>query len=467
MSRSLFLAAALAATTSLAAQESYWIANRGSLDVMEISACGEVLNTYPLGIPLRSAHLAPDGKIWVVRSGSTQFDILNPDGTVAVSPNGALGSPYEIAFDAAGHAWVSGGTGVEEFDANGNSLNTYPLTAGAPLGITVDADGNKWIAHRVGPPGSVSRIDGTTGAVTNIPLTPNSLILPTKVYADARGPGNSSHIWVIGDNRGAGEILELDPAGMLLRQIIPDPSGSFGSITADVDPATGVVRNVYVGDFRNGNIWTVDASTGTFGPPTLGGATVLGLTTGGFGNVWSTDRTSVALNRLDPMTLNQETATTVGAGVQSAVATLWQHATVVDPFGDPDGDTIPSFLEIQNGSSPFDACSTPRASLSVEGAASIGSATALQLNSSGGFTGIYFGTGRATPPLTIPGIACTGGIDPMTVLPLSLVFTGTSTLPLTIPADPGLVGTTLYAQGVNQLTGTPDTFCNTTCWVFY
>ena len=69
----------------------------------------------------------------------------------------SMGSPYDVAFDRNGNAWVSGGSGVEQFDANGLSLMTYPLPAANLLGIVVDADGNKWIAHRNAAPSSISR----------------------------------------------------------------------------------------------------------------------------------------------------------------------------------------------------------------------------------------------------------------------------------------------------------------------
>src|SRR5690606_302244 len=117
--RSVALPILALACTGLTAQETHWLANRTSGHVMEVALSGEVLTTVTLGNSLRSAHVAPDGKIWVVRFIQSNFDILAPDGTPISSPAFSLGSPGDIAFDANGHAWVSGGTGVEEFDANG------------------------------------------------------------------------------------------------------------------------------------------------------------------------------------------------------------------------------------------------------------------------------------------------------------------------------------------------------------
>src|SRR5690606_14761160 len=210
------------------AQEAHWIGNRTSGDVMKVALSGEVLTTATLGNSLRGAHVAPDGKVWVVRFIQGNFDILSPDGTVIASPAFSHGSPYDIAFDANGHAWVSGGTGVDEFDANGNLVQSIGLQTSAALGIAVDSQGNKWIANRSGPPGAVSRIDAVTGNVTVHALPGGSSIMPTRVYADARGMSGASHIWVIGD--GGGELHEFDINGTHLNGYTLDSSGNFGSI---------------------------------------------------------------------------------------------------------------------------------------------------------------------------------------------------------------------------------------------
>jgi DNA-binding beta-propeller fold protein YncE len=462
--RSTTIAASLLLSSLALAQESYWIASRTSGTLDEIDVCGSVRQTVTLGYALRSAHVAPDGRIWVVRFGGSLIDVLNPDGTSLASPTYPLGAPYDIAFDRNGHAWVSGGTGVCEFDAAGNFVQQFPLGTGAPLGITVDADGNKWVAHRIGPPGSLSRIDAISGVVTVHPLAQGSAILPTKVYADFRGIGQSSHIWVIGDNRGAGELVEFDAAGNELNRYVVDGAGNFGGLVADVDPGSTTARYVYISDFRNGNIWQVDAATGAaIAYP--GPVDSLGIAIDGFRNLWATKRTGAEVWRHDAGTGNFEVAAPVGAGVQSSLSTGWHYATTVDPLGDLDGDGTPNFAEALRLSSPFDPCSTPNVSLSVEGPTGIGTATAIRAEGTG-VTAVAFGTARAASPLRVPGIGCTFQIELTTLLPVAVTIPAGTSLPLNIPADPGLVGLVLFAQGLN-LTGGTAAFSNATCLKFY
>src|SRR5690606_3396793 len=107
--RLLTIALTLLATSTLVAQErGYWIANRASSDIMEVSPWGSVLQRIDMGTNLRSAHVAPDGKVWVVRFIQTTLDIVDPTTGSITNTTSTLGSPYDIAFDAQGEAWVSG-----------------------------------------------------------------------------------------------------------------------------------------------------------------------------------------------------------------------------------------------------------------------------------------------------------------------------------------------------------------------
>ncbi|MDO8349025.1 MAG: hypothetical protein Q7T30_02225, partial [Planctomycetota bacterium] len=178
------------ATLPTFAQESYWIANRASSDIMKISAWGSVLARIAMPTTLRSAHVAPDGKVWVVRFIQGTFDIVDPVANTITPVPSTLGSPYSIAFDAQGNGWVSGGTGVQQFTPNGTPIQAFPLTATSPLGITIDGAGNKWIAHLSR---SVTRID-PTGAVTNFTM-PGVTVSPTAIIADYRGILAPSHLW--------------------------------------------------------------------------------------------------------------------------------------------------------------------------------------------------------------------------------------------------------------------------------
>jgi streptogramin lyase len=444
-------AAPLVLAAFAAAQETYWVPNRFSNDMHEVTAYGHVVRSVALGISPRGVHTAPDGKLWIAPF-SGQFQIYDPVANTQTGHTFALGTAYDIAFDANGHAWVSGGTGVEEFDAAGNSIAPFPLPAGAPLGITIDSQGNKWIAHRVGPPGSISRIDGATGAITNHPLAATSLILPTKTYADFRGVLQPSHIWVIGDNRGAGELVEFDSAGTLLNTYVLGTGSTFafGSICEDL------AGRLYVGNFSNGNVHQIDRTSGavlqTYPVP----PSVLGLAIDGFGALWATVRNGNTttsppseVKRIDTATGAIEVPATTGIASSWPLSTRWQHAMVVNPVGDLDGDGAVNFAELTTGDSPFDGCSRAGQTFSTSGSTQIGNTCSLDFGAGGGFFFAFAGgTVPAGAGLTVPGIGCAVQLDLATLYPGSSFVLGPASLPFSIPNVPAYIGSVVHMQAL-------------------
>src|SRR5690606_23525501 len=140
--------------------------NRTSGDVMKVALSGEVLTTATLGNSLRGAHVAPDGKLWVVRFIQANFDILSPDGTVIASPAFSHGSPYDIAFDADCRAWVGGCPVGDEFYANFILVHSIGFYTSAAIRTAVDSPGSQFIATRCASPGAASRIETVSSNVT-------------------------------------------------------------------------------------------------------------------------------------------------------------------------------------------------------------------------------------------------------------------------------------------------------------
>ncbi|MBI5851329.1 MAG: hypothetical protein HZB39_09940 [Planctomycetes bacterium] len=436
-------------------QESYWISATGGVKQVD---CAGVVRQAVTPAATRDVVVAPDGKVWYLAAGIT---IKNPDGTPFTTIAVSAGSPYAIAFDAQGHAWVSASAGVEEFDALGASLGVIALPALQARVIAVDAQGNKWIAHRLGPPGSLSRIDGVTRAVTSHPMPAGSLILPITVFADARGLFVPSHLWVVGDNRGAGELVEFDAAGNPLNTYVLGSAARLQWMAGDVD-ASGVVANLWVGDWGNGDLYRVNAATGAFTVFPQGSG-VKGVTFDGFGRLWLTIPTGGFLRRLDPATVTTEVNSAIAALTQ--LSTRWQHATVVDPTGDLDGDGFANTTEVSAGTSPFDAQSTPGLSLLTAGPTAIGTTTSIAIrNAVGAPALIVFSIAASSTGLPIPGLNGQFLLDLGTLLPVSLTMVGTTSLSLTIPPDPGLVGGTLYLQGLDA---TSFTFTNAAGMLFH
>ncbi|MAG58361.1 MAG: hypothetical protein CMJ83_18900 [Planctomycetes bacterium] len=445
-----------------------WVANRFSSDIHEVSLSGEILNVANIGTNLRSAHVAPDGKVWVIKFIQSTFDIRNSDGSLFSTVTYGLGNPFDIAFDANGNAWMSGGSGVQQFDANGTSLATFGLTVGAPLAITIDVMGNKWIAHRVAAPGSVSRIDGVTGAVTNHSLPGTSNIQPVWVIADSRGLGTDSHIWVIGD--GGNSLAEFDIAGNALNNYNVGATGNNGM-------AVDAAGNIWIGNFSNGQVNQISPA-GVVLNTIMVSPNVLGLNFDAFGRLWVTSRVSFSgptpseVRRLDSATGALEVPAQVGLGAGSALSTGWHHALVVDSTGDADSDGDPNLIEVLNGTSPYDSQSNSFSSLLASGPTSIGSVFTLTgLTAPTNLTGIAVSTAPADPGLTFPGVGGALLLDPASLIlagtsPILLTLPGAFVLPVAAPNDPNVIGTNLYTQGLTYGAG-PTNFTNSTSVTFW
>ncbi len=452
MNLPLRLAALAVAVSPVLAQESYWIANRASSDIMQISPWGSVMQRIAMPTTLRSAHVAPDGKVWVVRFIQSSFDIVDPVTAAITSVPYSMGNPFKIAFDAQGHGWVSGGTGVQEFDAAGNSVATYALSAAAPLGITVDSAGNKWIAHRT-TPASVSRIDAL-GQITNFPL-PGVTTQPTDLIADFRGLFNASHIWIVGD--GAAQLVEIDDQGTLLNNY-PLPITSVGSVVFD---KTG---DIWVGSFgATGSLLQLDRTNGSILNTYAFPPSVNGLAVDSLGRLLATARVTFSgvgppceVRRIDPATGTMEISTVLesggfpAAGTQSAVSTPFQHSLVVDPLGDMDSDGEPNYSEIQGSTSPTDPWSNSVFSVSTSGTSMIGSTPSFDIRTAATSFWLLTFSWALVPSgtgITLPGFGGEMLLDPVLGLGVTVSGLGPTSLGLTIPNDPSYQGFEIFTQG--------------------
>lgn len=433
------------------AQSSYWIANRASSDIMRVSEWGSVLERVATPTTLRSCATAPDGKVWVVRFIQPTFDIYNP-ATATFTPVALpSGSAHSIAFDAAGHGWVTNGaTAVHEYDAAGTFVQSYTTTVGAALGITVDQSGNKWIAHRMSP-ASVSRID-PLGTVTNFPIVGAPVaLLPVGVIADFRGLLTPSHIWVCGDS--SSTLCELDATGATLA-VYPMAIPGNG-ITA---PAFDLLGRIWLSSGANGTVLQVDQTSGVVLQTLTYPPNNISVTTDNFGRIRLTSRVTFSgvgppceVRRVNATTgaLEIPTKLQLGAfisiGTQAQISTQFQYCLVVDQLGDLDGDGEANFSEVLNGTSPTDARSNSLFSLESFGVTQNGSTPTFEVKSA--LLWVVAFALSTIPPTPVPGFGGVLQIDPTTIVTTS-VGVGNASLPIAIPADPSLAGFEFFAQGV-------------------
>ena len=444
-------AAALFAIPALA-QSSYWIANRASLDLMRVSEWGSVLERVPTPTTLRTCVRAPDGKVWVVRFGSATVDIYNPATATFSAAVLAGGTALNIAFDAAGTAWVTnGGTLLTNFDASGALIQTITLPVTAAQGVTIDGFGNKWVAHRASP-ASVTRVD-PSGVATNFPIAGATTLLPIGIVADYRGLGQPSHLWVTGDS--AAQLAEIDGATGATLNLYPVP---FTSVS--YPPTFDRNGRIWVSSFSNANIVQIDQTNGTALTTIALPPSNTQITTDNLGRIRATSRVTFSgvgppceVRRLDPATGAVEIPTKlqVGAfsatGTQAPVSTQWQYSLVVTPFGDLDGDGDANVSEILNGTSPTDPDSNNGFAVESFGSTQNGATPTFAVTAPATQLWVVAFSLGLVPATPVPGFGGALRIDPIQQV-FSAAGVGNSSLPIAIPGNPGLVGFEFFAQGV-------------------
>jgi streptogramin lyase len=453
--RSLLLAASASALALPAfAQTSYWIANRASLDIMRVSEWGSVLErVLTPAAGLRSANKAPDGKVWIVRFIQTTFDIYDPATqtfTQFTSPNGSVSN---IAFDAAGTAWITTNLNVvHQFDANGLFLQTINLPVSNAQGITIDGLDNKWIAHRIAP-ASLTRVD-SAGVATNFPITgAAAAFLPIGPIADYRGAGQPSHIWVTGDS--ATSLAEIDGATGATLNVYVMPMASVA-----YPPTFDLAGRIWVSSFGNGTIVQIDQTNGSVLNTLTLPPNNIGISTDNFGRIRAVSRVTFSgvgppceVRRIDAFTgaLEIPTKLTFGgfdaAGTPGAMNTQFQYSLVVAPNGDLDNDGVPNALEVLNGGSPTDPTSSPGFRVESFGVTQNGSTPTIDVLTSAGQLWLVGFATALIAPTPVPGFGGNLLLDPTTLLTTTAGI-GSVSAPIAIPADPSLIDLQLFVQGV-------------------
>jgi hypothetical protein len=207
------------------------------------------------------------------------------DFTVAVSSSGAgtLATPYSVAIDAAGNAWVTNESGatVTEIGVNGASLGTQTTTGlfGAQ-GIAIDRNGNVWVANTAG--NSIIKFAVSAGSVTgSSSFTPSGIDAPVSIALDSAG-----NAWAANFN--SGTVSAVSAAGTGL-------SGSPFSVGALPDAiAVGPTGNIFV-TIGNGSVVSLTnagALSSTLNDGTLQGP--VGLAVDALSHVFATGSTTGA-----------------------------------------------------------------------------------------------------------------------------------------------------------------------------
>ena len=275
-------------------------------------------HTYAVGSNPEDIAIDASGNVWVVNSGNGTVGTAVGDSNVTrLSPSGRGGytsatytagsSPYAIAIDASGNAWItndpdqligtaSGDSNVTELSSSGKLIGTYAAGSN-PRGIAIDASGNIWVTNLgngdvgngnyygaakydscVTKLSSSGKFIGTYTAgstpyaiaidalgdvwVVNRPYAGNSGLTKLDSSGDVLGSGNMGFsTWGIAIDRTNLPWVTIEASGVVAAL-------NFSSLLTHAMPAiypTGTDPKGIAID-ASGNVWVVNQGNGTVGP---------------------------------------------------------------------------------------------------------------------------------------------------------------------------------------------------------
>ena len=312
-----------------------WVASEGSGQVLPYRIVGSTVDEgVPVVVDGSPVALAVDFEqsLWVASHSPSALGKIIQGGGVLFGGSGALGpsisftgSPIDLACDRAGNVWLSTESPdtLQKFSPSGELVFLIPFTAPVE-GIALDRDGFTWLTFP-----TTDRVErrSTDGALVGE--------------------------WVF-------------PTGSQLGDIA---IRSNGSLVGGREAYVTAIQGSSAGLFR---VSLPPLSTPTFFPKTL---TIpvgpppefSGLAVDGRGAVWAVEPPLGDLYRFDPLLEAFAFFPPIGGDPRfQGDATGYLQADVQhpgddssDPLGDLDGDGSRNASEIDLGSSPFDATSTP------------------------------------------------------------------------------------------------------------
>jgi len=243
------------------------------------------------------------------------------DWTVALSyTGGGLNSPWGIAIDGSGDAWVAnvGGNSVSKFNPSGAALSGSGGYVGSgqmsqPIGIAIDGSGSVWVSNYLGSSISELNASGTENALS--PFTGGGLNGPEGIAID--GSGN---IWAA--NFKGNNLSKFSSSGTAISGV-GGYTGS-GQLSGPYGIAIDGSGNVWVSNNSSTSISQFNSSgtANVLSPFSGGGLThPLGIAADGSGNIWAANTSSISeLNSLGAAASGSSGYTGGGLNHPSAVA---------------------------------------------------------------------------------------------------------------------------------------------------
>ena len=261
-------------------------------------------NDFTLALNYTGAELASpygiaidaSGNAWVTNeAGFSVVKAPSPTQSFATTSysSGGLIAPRGISIDRLGNVWIAntGGNNVVELTSAGLPATGSPFTSGgisAPIAVANDSSGNAWIANFNG--NSITELSGAGAPIGSSPVTGSgALNAPTSIALDANGR-------VAVANAGTGQLCLFSNAAAL-QSCVSDGS-LFAATAVAATPSGTVSLSGSTTGVTVAGAFTIATTTGTVvvGSPFSGGG--LALTTAvaydGNSNSWFTNNGSLS-----------------------------------------------------------------------------------------------------------------------------------------------------------------------------
>ncbi len=424
---------------------------------------------------------APDNTIWATNfSGATKsISKIDPRGEVLLSAVPSTLTPFGLAVDGAGNVWSgSNGSAIAKTDAAGVTTVTYPVGS-FPQGVAADAAGNIWVANRSS--NSVMKLDSLGVQQFTVPLPSGTS--PIGLVVDLL-----NQVWVAGFHSNSSTthtMTVLDANGTVLNTFPYASPAGFGFST----PAAAQNGNIWVGNQSQSTLLQIDQTGAVVTTTPITGGLPRGVAVDGLGFAWiavqggnchKVDPSGVILNTFVPSGTNLTTVSIDGNGdpwvfgyLSGKATKLWQvdatplvdvalpaggsawggdssgfHvARTLAPFADFDGDVFPNTLEVDAGTNPFDAASTPVAPLPIQSGLPVPGAPVnftFRLRPDAGLlycAAVSLGNG----PIPLPDSRLVQLSNPFLIIHVGVLdATGDGRMTMTMPSGAGVSGQTFY-----------------------
>lgn len=244
----------------------------------------------PYGIAIDAS-----GNAWVTNeAGFSVVKAPSPTQTFATTTysTGGLLAPRGISIDRTGNIWIANtaGNNIVELTSAGSPAPNSPFSGGgisAPIAVANDSGGNAWIANFSG--NSITELSSAGAASGSSPVT-GALNQPTSIALDSTGRV------AVANAAGTSQLCLFNNAAVLQSCV------SDGTLFAATAVAVSSSGNVSLAGSTTGSVvagaFTIATSTGTVvtGSPFLGGGLALPVAVAydGRGNSWFANNNSLS-----------------------------------------------------------------------------------------------------------------------------------------------------------------------------